>query len=137
MPAIGPNMSADLFLRHTEGWNLISVPCWDMQVKRKGPCNVVVVAVVVVVVDGMHSKSSSGVTKSINGELGMSHSTLRPFPLDGGAVASSDAFAPKELPTIANSNVTAAAGNSDSHGCHSLQVGPVGEEHRIIRGRHS
>ena len=94
-------------------------------------------SITVIVIDGMHSKSSSGVTKSINGELGMSHSTLRPFPLDGGVVASSDAFAPKELPTIANSNVTAAAGNSDSHGCHSLQMGPVGEGHRSICGCHS
>ena len=108
-----------------------------MQAQQKGPCKVVVVAVVVVVVDGMHSQSSSGVTKRINGELGISHSTLRPFPLDGGAVASSDAFAPKELPIITNSNVAAAAGNRDSHGCHSLQAGPVGEEHRIIRGCHS
>ena len=105
--------------------------------KTTNPCKVVVVAVVVVVVDGMHSKRSRGVTKSINGELGISHSTLKPFPLDGGAAASSDAFAPKKLLIIANSNVTAAAGNSDSHGCHSLQVGPVGEEHRIIRGCHS
>ena len=140
MPVIAPNMSVDLFLRRTEGWNRICVPFWAMQLKQKGPCKavVVVVVVVVVVIDGTHSQSSSGVTQSIDGEIGISHSTLRLFPLDGGAVASSDAFAPKELPIIANSNVTAvAAGNTDSHGCHSLQVGPVAEEHRIIRGCHS
>ena len=91
--------------------NLCSVLGYASKTKRS-------IVVAVVVVDGMHSKRSSGVTKSINGELGISHSTLRPLPLDGGAVASSDAFAPKELPTIANSNVTAAAGNSDSRSCH-------------------
>ena len=60
MPVIGLNMSADLSLRRTEGWNRIYVPCWAMQVKQKGPCKAVVavavVVVVIVVVDGMHSK---------------------------------------------------------------------------------
>ena len=41
-----------------------------------------------------HQKSSSGVTQSIGGEIGIPHSTLRPFPLDGAAAASSGAFAP-------------------------------------------